>query len=315
MSTARTSSESLDARIAQLAAAQHGAISRVQARQLGATPSAVEVRLLSGRWTQRHRGVYVIGGTPLTWLTELHAAALARPTALVSHEAAGVLLRMRYVPRGIVALVDDRSHQRLEGVLLHRPRRLDRNRSVVIAGLPVTDRASTIVDLSSVLKRGRFTRVLDDQLTSHQIDLPDLIAAFEAQARRGRPGIAMLRQLLEERAGGVAATRSELERLFRDRVVPHIDQTATFEFLPPWRSDGVGRADCAFSTERVLVEVDGRRWHLRDADNEADHARDQEALEHDWLTVRYTYRQITENPASVVANLRKILELRAVGPV
>ena len=103
MSTPRTSSDSLDARIAQLAAVQHGAFTRVQVQQLGATRSAVEVRLLSGRWMQRHRGVYLIGGTAPTWRTEIQAAVLARPMALVSHQAAGILLRMRYVERGVVA--------------------------------------------------------------------------------------------------------------------------------------------------------------------------------------------------------------------
>jgi hypothetical protein len=309
MSTTPTSS-SIDRAIAELASRQHGAFSREQAITLGANRGTFSRRIESGRWVRRHPGVFLIGGVPRSWPTELSAAVLARPGALVSHQAAGVLHRMRYVPRGVVAISDDRPRWTgLAGVEVHRPRRLIRERTTVVDGFPVTDRASTIVDLAGVLGTGRLTRVLDDQLSSHLLDLPDMLCAFEQQARRGKKGIASLRALLEERAGGVAATRSELERQFRQLVLANVPVPATFEFLPPWRSDGVGRADCAFPTHRVLAEVDSRRWHLRDQDHEADLRRDQDALEHDWRTVRYSYRHVTEHPVSVVSSLRRILEL------
>jgi len=309
MSTSRPH-VSLDRAIAELATRQHGAFTREQAIALGASRGVVARRVESGRWTRRHPGVFLIGGVPHTWATELSAAVLARPGALVSHQAGAVLHRMRFVERRVVAISDDRPHWAgLAGVEVHRPRRLTRERATVVDGFPVTDRASTVVDLASVVGAGRLGRVLDDQLTSHRIALPDMILAFDQQARRGKKGIANLRAVLEERSGGVAATRSDLEQRFRTLVLAEVPVPATFEFLPPWRSDGIGRADCAFPTHRVLAEVDGRRWHLRDQDHEADLRRDQEALEHDWRTVRYSYRQVTENPASVVANLLRILEL------
>jgi very-short-patch-repair endonuclease len=127
------------------------------------------------------------------------------------------------------------------------------------------------------------------------------------QARRGKQGIALLRLLLEERLGGLAAAESELEHLFRELVAPHLLVEPAYQFRPSWRTEGVGRADAAFPDQQLLAEMDGRRWHLRDIDNESDRRRDNEALEHDWRTVRYTYRQITQETPWVIRNLNRIL--------
>jgi hypothetical protein len=218
---------------------------------------------------------------------------------------------MRYVPRGVVSLIGGRSSRGLPGVVVHQPRRGPGPQVVTIEGLTVTDRATTVIDLAAVLAPQRFERVLDDQLSSHQVGLDELVAAFERQARRGKKGVAVARHLIEARLGGLAASESELEHLFRERIEPHLPVTPVYQFRPSWRGEGIGRVDAAFPDHKLLAELDGRRWHLRDIDNENDHRRDQDALEHDWRTVRYTYRQVTKDPASVIRNLRKLLELDA----
>lgn len=153
--------------------------------------------------------------------------------------------------------------------------------------------------------------MLDDQLSSHRVKLDEAVLAFEWQARRGKKGIALARRLLEQRLGGLAASESELEHLFRERVEPYVQHLPTYQFRPSWRTDGVGRADVGFPAHAVLAELDGRRWHLRDADFESDRRRDQDALERGWRTVRYTYKQLNEEPAYVARNLGRILELAA----
>lgn len=301
----RSIDESLDA----LASIQHGTISRLQSLDLGATPRMIQTRVRSRRWIRVHPGVYRTAGAPDTWLARAWAAHLARPDALISHQAAARLHRMRYVDGAPVSISEPRPRGPLVGVEVHRPRRPHPSPPELVAGLPVTSRAATIVDLAAVQRPSRLIRIVDDQLSSHLLDLPDLIGAFNAQARRGKKGSAPLRQILVERAEGVAASRSELEHRFRERVVPLLSVVPDFEFLPPWREhEGVGRADVGFSLQQVLAELDGRRWHLRDQDYEADRIRDQEALEHGWRPVRYTYRQISEEPERVARNLNRILK-------
>jgi len=53
-----------DARIAAVAARQHGAFSRAQALRAGLTPHAISHRRRSGRWLDLHRAAYAIAGSP-----------------------------------------------------------------------------------------------------------------------------------------------------------------------------------------------------------------------------------------------------------
>jgi very-short-patch-repair endonuclease len=209
----------------------------------------------------------------------------------------------------VLSIIGTRWSKPLPDVVVHRPKRVFPAAVETISGLAVTDRSTTIIDLASVLPAGRFKRVLDDQLSSHQVKLDDVVAAFERQARRGKKGVALARQLIEERLGGLVIAESELEHLFRERIEPHIVISPTYQFRPSWRTEGIGRADVAFPHHLLLAELDGRRWHLRDIDRENDLRRDNEALERDWRTVRYSYRQITKETAWVIQNLGRILEL------
>ncbi len=304
-------STDLDARVVALAIGQHGAFSRRQLLEAGITQRAIDHRLDVGRWERAHPGVYRIAGRPPTWLDRLGAAVLARPGSLVSHESAGALHAMAYVPRDVLSISAPRSSRPLPGINVHRPGRLFPERSITISGLPVTSRAATVIDLAAVLGASRTERLLDDQLSSHRLELPTLIEAFELQARRGKKGIALARRLIEARLDGLVASESELEHRFREQIAPALPVSPVYQFQPRWRGEGIARVDVAFPAQLLLVELDGRRWHLRDVDYENDRRRDQIALENGWRTARYTFRQISEETRWVIRNLRKILELGA----
>jgi very-short-patch-repair endonuclease len=215
---------------------------------------------------------------------------------------------MRYVPRGILSIIGTRASKPLPGVVVHRPRRVFEGQTEVIRGLVVTDRATTLIDLAAVISPGQFERVLDDQLSSRLVKLIAVVHAFNQQARRGRAGIAVARRLIEDRLDGLVASESELEHLFRELIEPRLSVTPIYQFQPMWRTEAIGRTDAGFPDQQVIVELDGRRWHLRDADFDNDRRRDQEALEHKWRTVRYTHHQLTKETARVIRNLNMILE-------
>jgi hypothetical protein len=72
-----TGMPSLDERIARLAAGQHAASTRRQARALGATIEAVRHREESGRWQPVAGDVLRIPGAPCTWRQQLSVVTLA----------------------------------------------------------------------------------------------------------------------------------------------------------------------------------------------------------------------------------------------
>jgi very-short-patch-repair endonuclease len=94
-------------------------------------------------------------------------------------------------------------------------------------------------------------------------------------------------------------TRSELERAFL-RLIGRAD-------LPkPEVNAKVGpyRVDFLWRTDRVVVETDGFAHHSSRASFESDRARDRELQRRGFVVLRFTYREVTNEPGSVVASLR-----------
>jgi hypothetical protein len=302
-----------DQHIAEVAARQHGVFTATQARDCGFTEATIRQRRRAGRWTDLHPRVFVIAGAPDSWQRRLSAATLARPRCVASHESAARLHRMRYVDwTDQPTISTSRSSRLLDEMTVHRRVDLDRCGRELIGGFDTTDRPTTLIDLAATVRPRRYVRIVDDQLASRQVAIDELVHRFDALAARGKPGIAVARSVIDERAAGYVVATSELEHIFRERVIPHVAARAVFQFLPPWRTDGIGRVDVAFPDHRLIVELDGRRWHLRDEHWNSDQRRDQEALAHGWVVVRYTYRQIRDEAARVADNLACILVRGAV---
>ena len=69
--------------VSQIAARQHGVISRVQALDAGLSRSTIGTRTLSGQWVRIDTAVYAVAAAPRTWRRQLWAAYLSRPEGLV----------------------------------------------------------------------------------------------------------------------------------------------------------------------------------------------------------------------------------------
>ena len=59
--------------------------------------------------------------------------------------------------------------------------------------------------------------------------------------------------------------------------------------------------------QRLVVEVDGWETHRTRHAFETDRARDQMLARSGWRVIRFTWRQVTEEPARVAATLRAAL--------
>jgi very-short-patch-repair endonuclease len=90
--------------------------------------------------------------------------------------------------------------------------------------------------------------------------------------------------------------------LVRHRL-PLPERQARFE----WLGEGSGRVDFWYAAQKLVVELDGRRFHLRVAAYEADRTRDLLGLTQGIRTARFTHRQLTAEPGFVVRVLREVL--------
>ena len=68
------------------------------------------------------------------------------------------------------------------------------------------------------------------------------------------------------------------------------------------------RVDVAFDYARLVIEVDGRRWHDAQSEQfEADRVRQNHLTAAGWRVLRFTWRRLTDDPNGVVAEIRAML--------
>ena len=299
----------IDHEIAKLAERQHGVYSRSQVMELGATPSLVRRRLTSGAWTRAGYDVYAVPGVPESYRRDVMVGCLVVPRAVASHETAACLHGFPFLKPGPVIVTTDRSstHRTTTAHVFRSAVAIPEDQLDQVDGIPTTSRARTVVDLAGVLHEHRFERLVDDLLGSRAVEIESLRVTFEACARRGRRGIAIMRELLEERGPGDAVTESVLEadvlRLIREAGLPE----PVCQHPVPWSDATPGRVDFAYPEQRVIVEADGRRWHARYEDFERDRRRDAEAMRAGWRVLRFTWRQTRDDPGFVTSTLRAVL--------
>ena len=300
-------SSAVDPRLAGIAERQHGVFALWQVRQIGFTPAAVQHRLRTGRWELLQPGVYRLPGSPRSWEQRLMAAVLAAGTeAVASHRSAAALLGIPGFRRpGRLELSTPRSRRaRTPDATVHRTLHLPDAHVAVVNGIPTTRAARTLVDLAGVLPATQTERAVDNCLAMDVVTVRTL-GELTNELAAGRPGIALLRRLLDERGDGYVAPASELEVRFLSLV-----RTAGLE--EPVRQLDVGddrgwagRVDYAYPALRLLIELDSRRHHTAKLDFEADRARDNRRVAARWRPIRFTWEMVTTRPDDVEDVLRR----------
>jgi very-short-patch-repair endonuclease len=69
-----------------------------------------------------------------------------------------------------------------------------------------------------------------------------------------------------------------------------------------------------FEAERVVVELDGRAFHTTSDRFERDRQRQNQLIGAGWTVRRFTWRDLTQRPAYVVATIRQLLQDQAPAP-
>ena len=295
--------EPCDVRIARVAAEQDGAIGRAQLLAAGLTSSAIGHRLRAGRLHLVHRGVYAVGHPALSRRGRAIAALLAvGPGAVVGHGSAAGLHRVRAAVDGpIHVVVVGRRPRPRPGIVVHVAARLDRADVVLVDGIPVTSAPRTLLDLARGCP-GDLERMVAEAQVLGLVTLRSVRAALDRCPDRAHADL-VLRWL---EAGRTGPTASELERALR-RVITgaRLPQPAFNASLGRYRPDAL------WSAERVVVETDGWQVHRTRRAFESDRARDADLQAQGWVVLRFTWRQVTEQPLLVAAQIGATLARRA----
>jgi very-short-patch-repair endonuclease len=290
--------------IEELAAAQHGLVSRSQLNQLGINRGVIDHRVAVGKWQRMQPGVYRIAGAPETGKQRLMAAVLwAGEGAVASHHAAAALHQLDGFVEGPIEISSTRALKSSgDSVVLHRVKTFGVADVTVVDGIPVTSAARTIVDLAGAVgipnRAGAvglsdLERALDSGLRQRMFTLTRM--EWEIRQSRGKRGVKELTNLVEERKRyGVPET--ELERDF----IRLIKRSALEMPQCQYRIAGVGRVDFVYPEDKLAIETDGYAWHSDPDAFQKDRARDQELLRLGWRVLRFTKQDIRDRPAQVI---------------
>jgi very-short-patch-repair endonuclease len=269
---------SIDEQIALLAARQHGIVASRQMRALGIERGAVETRLARGSLHRVHQGVYAVGHGDLDMEAEYMAAVIAGGAgALLSHASAASLWGlMKPIEGPIHVTIPRRSGRRRRArIRWHHTTTLEPADLTRRFEIPVTSVSRTLLDLDGTVEPRLYRR-----------------AVREAQHRR----IKLDPRIRADR------TRSDLESDFLAFCRRHR--------LPlPEVNLRVGRptVDFVWPAIRLAVETDSYEYHHGEVAFEGDHARDLYLRRRGLTVLRYTGRQLEEEEALVLEELRRYI--------
>jgi very-short-patch-repair endonuclease len=281
-------------------ARQLGLATSRQLKLAGLTESRIEFRVETRRLLPIYRGVYRSPAVS-PWFEQTVLAACLATGGVASHRCAAVLFGLRgFERRKVIEItVQRRRAPRLEGVEAHTTKRLDTTKIGVI---PVTTPAQTLLDLAAVEPR-LAEGALNDALRRQLVRLPGLVRFLQGVGRSGRPGVARLRELVENQIKGKAPTESWLEdrvlEFLRAQRLPEPERQFWLR-LPNGRRI---RFDFAHPPVKLAIEADGRLWHTTPSDVRRDRERDQMARLLGWNVVRVTWLDLQERPIEIAAQI------------
>lgn len=291
-----------DRRIAAIAEAQRGRVSRRQLLAAGIGESTIDRLLVKGQLQRLHGGVYAVGHlAPISLGAETAALLACGEGTVLSHHTAATLWKLaRAGDDGIVdVVVPEGQATRRYGVRVHRSRLLLPREICVRHGLPVTSPARTLLDIAEVVSQRELERALDQGLVNRIVRIPEVTDVLSrAIGRRGAPRLASML----ERRSGPTITRSEAE----ERMLGLIRAAQ----LPPpevnVRIHGY-EVDFLWREQRVVVEVDGYRYHAGRSAFERDRAKAASLTAAGLQVMRITWLQMDEESHAVIARLAQSL--------
>ncbi len=289
---------------------QHGVITRRQAHALGFSKKEIHSRLASGAWTRIKPGIYLTSGQ-LAPTVLLAAATIALP-AVASHESAALLHRLPHATWAPATVtIPHRSSNRFPAVTVHESTDLAESHIADVDHIPTTTIARTLFDLAATQHPAMHRRIVEQSIVDQRVTFEELVGITAEVGRRGRPGTARMRELLDIIGTGCGIPESELERQYL-----HITRGAGLpdpivQARLPWRTVVDGRVDFLYPWARLICEADGRRWHTLSETFVRDRRRDNLAQLAEYVVLRFTWEDLTKRPDSVIGQVSSILDRAA----
>jgi predicted transcriptional regulator of viral defense system len=298
----------VDARIAALAAGQHGVASRAQLLDAGIRPTTLRDRVERGQLVQLHRGVYAAGHGHLRPNGYRLAAVLAvGPGAALSHRDAAALHGLRAGGGTRIDVSTPAERSSTERIRVHGRRALNARDVTTVDGIPVTTVARTLVDLGEVVAADALRKALGEAERQRTLDVKGIEEAIGRLRGRRGASVARVRAALADLAAhGATLTRSHLEDQFLSLLEAHdLPRPATNAYVAGYEFDAVWHAD------KLAVELDGWDGHKTRHAFQHDRTKGNAIQAAGYALLRFTHADVMRRPHEVAADVAKQLSRAA----
>jgi very-short-patch-repair endonuclease len=285
-----------------VAATQYGLFTSAQWQGAGLSLRRLRSRKAAGLVRQVHPEVFVVAGAPPSLEQDVLAACLS-VGGVASHRCAAHLWGFRRFEIGGVEVLVRKDHTPArEGVTVRRTGRLEEADVRILRGVPITDRARTLLDLCHAAP-ARAESALNGVLHRRQASVKQLESVLRRVGPQ-HPGSVLYRELLAPFGAGQRPTESELEDDFLQLVIRRYG-------LPvPVRQHKVGRRwiDFAYPELVLGVEIESVRAHAAREDVHRNASKANELLE--WWILRFAYDDIHRWPEDTAGLLERTIAKR-----
>jgi very-short-patch-repair endonuclease len=284
----------------RIANRQFGVFTHDQAVARGYTPYQIRRRLSDGEWQRIIGQSFASAGLRVTPLIRDRAAQLSVPGSVLAGPSAARTWHVPVPDDGQFLYVGANGGSRVPGVrlLFETPHPRDVS---LFQGLPTICRPGAILDCLRLLPESSATTLLDRALQQRWISVDEL--ATRIGRRRRRHGTPRLVRLLTAVAPG---QRSVAER--RLGGILRGGQVTGWKANVEVRDDAgvIGIGDVVFDLAKLVLEVDGLAYHTTPERFERDRRRQNRLVAAGWTVLRFTWRDITDRPAYVLATIQDV---------
>ena len=268
-------------------------ITWAQLLTLGMTRTEIDGRCRNGTLHRLHRGVFVWGNpSPAQFAYDLAAVLSCRPDAYLTGPSAcaayGIVKR---APQKRAVLLVGRRTKRSD-VDVRTTATLHPDDHRTWQAIPIVSPARAVIDYARDATPDQLADATEQGQIKQLITKPALQTALDRAGKR--PGAPLIRDLLKD----LVFTRSWLER----RVLTLIKEAN----LPaPRVNESVDgdEIDLVWDDLRLVLEIDGYRFHSTRRRFENDRRRDADRQRDGYTTLRATYTEITTRPYAFIARL------------
>ena len=306
-----------------LAADQHGIVTRDQMRGLSLTDRMVDVAVSNESLLRVAPSVFRVRGAPQTERMAVIAATCASggraargtASALLRLDApvSAVPIRIRLDTRDggqprVRRVAVETAERRFHPVTVHRGGPINEP-IVVVDGIACTDAAGTLIDLAREVGVDHLEDAFERARRLGLVSPESLARRFELLGGRGRKGAAKVREVLAHTRPGVLDSKLEGRtwRMIRTSELP--------EPIRQLRVDVTGRRwyriDFAWPELLVAVEAEGFEWHGSRARWKADRIRVAALERLGWRVLIVTWDDVTMRPRETLDRIAMALTERA----